>query len=365
MKVGVLTCHSCLNYGANLQLFATVRTLEGLGHEVFVYDNFEYTENQCRSFVVEKFHLTGRCRKDEDFRSETIRLGIEVILVGSDAVLWFIPGQTEGFGAYPNPFWLRWAKDLPIRKALLAGSCMGVLPIRCLKLRAQLKKDLNAFHYISVRDRWTLDFVKWMGIRKAELIFDPTSGLSNLFRPDATALPEGLEAKRYIMMTFSPDSTQHEDWFAEVTDQAHRHHLKTCFVPHPDRICTVENVDVVMDGIMDPLHWLSLLGCSAGYVGERFHPVVLSAFYGVPFISSDYYSRSGFASMMNGRSKTRDFCGRIGQVSRVLPADVFFKRTDPCSVLDSLSENIDLNIAPIASRFVAALKGAIGFQGTE
>mgnify|MGYP001817850758 CR=1 FL=1 len=88
MKIGILTCHSCLNYGANLQLYANVKSLEGMGHDVFVYDNRDYVPGPCRDFVVRHMKLTNACRTDEEFRAETLRLGLDTVLVGSDAVLW-------------------------------------------------------------------------------------------------------------------------------------------------------------------------------------------------------------------------------------------------------------------------------------
>jgi hypothetical protein len=359
MKVGVLTCHSCHNYGANLQLFATVRSLEKMGHEVFVYDNRDYAESACRAFVVHHFKLTQPCRKDDEFRSETLRLKIDAIVVGSDAVLWFLPAKAEGLGAYPNPFWLRWAKDLPVRKVLLAGSCMGLMfPKIRGSLRAQIKQDLGEFDYISVRDRWTQLFVQWAGIRGSTLVFDPTSSLPNVFKPDASTLPEGLELGKYIVFTFS-GVEKAAGWMRRMSTDAHAYGLKTCFIPHPDRLCRTEEVDYLLPEVMDPLDWLTVLSCSAGYVGERFHPVVLSAFYGIPFISSDYYSRSGPAALFNGRSKTRDFCKRIGALSDVIPADSFFSKRSPEAVLHRLSAGYPVNVSACRSVFENALNEAL------
>lgn len=334
MKVGVLTCHSSLNYGANLQLFATVRSLEKLGHDVYVYDNRDSSENTCRSFVVREFRLTNMCRSDEDFRSETLRLAIELIIVGSDAVLWFLLGKKEGHGAYPNPFWLRWAKELPVRRVLLAGSCMGLMfPLKCGSvLRAQLRQDIATFDYVSVRDHWTLSFVRWLGVRGADLVYDPTVKLPDLFQPDVSALPVGLERGKYIVLTFS-SVKEDDDWLEALTNEAHKFGFKTCFIPHPDRLCGAEHVDCLIEEVLDPLRWLSILGCAAGYVGERFHPVVLSAFYGIPFVACDYYSYSGYRGILNKRSKTRDFCKRIGALSDVHVANGFFKKVTPEEVV--------------------------------
>jgi polysaccharide pyruvyl transferase WcaK-like protein len=94
-------------------------------------------------------------------------------------------------------------------------------------------------------------------------------------------------------------------------------------------------------------------------VGERFHPVVLSAFYGIPFVSSDYYSRSGPAALLNGRSKTRDFCKRIGALADVIPSDSFFSKRDPKAVLQRLSEERSVDVSACRSVFQNALTVAL------
>lgn len=358
MNVGVLTCHSSLNYGANLQLYATVHRLEEMGHTVFVYDNRESEESPCRNFVTHHFKLTQLCHTDDDFRAETIRLGIDVIVVGSDAVLWFNPSDNRGKGAYPNPFWLRWARDLPVRKAIVAGSCMGLMYFKCSKaVKAQLREDFAAFDYICVRDRWTQAFVRWAG-SAADLTFDPTSCLPGaLGDREVEGLPHDLEYQKYLMLTFTyPD----EAWITALSRLAADQGLKTCFIRHPDRTVDTYYGDVIIDEILDPLAWLNLLRGSVGYVGERFHPVVLSSFFSVPFISCDYYSRSGFWGMVSRkRSKTVDFCNRVGGASSVYPADSFYRQVSPATVLEHLNKQPSTLSDGYKHSFVTCLERAV------
>lgn len=360
MKVGILTCHSGLNYGANLQLYANVKTLERMGHEVFVYDNRDYPAGPCRDFVSTHMQLTRECRSDEDFRAETLRLGIETVIVGSDAVLWFLPHKKEGHGAYPNPFWLRWAEGLPVRKALVAGSCMGVMFLKVRGvLRRELCRDLSAFDYIAVRDRWTLMFLRWVGVRKADLVFDPTSCLPDLFQPEKRDLPAELQDARYLLLTFSGDENM-TTWVEDLAGKARSAGLKTCFIPHPDRLCEVEGVDVSIMEPLDPLIWLSILGNATAYIGERFHPIVLSAFYRIPFWACDYYSRSGLHGLISGRSKTKDFCARIGASKQLAPSDTFFERNTPESILQAISGKRALSSPADPAGFRSVLEKAIG-----
>lgn len=360
MKIGVLTYHSCLNYGANLQLYATVKSLERMGHDVFAFDNQNCCAGVIRDFVITHVRLTRPCTTDEEFRQETIRLGIEVILVGSDAVLWFLPGKKEGHGAYPNPFWLRWARHLPVRKALIAASSMGVMfPKLNRELRVNLKKDLGCFDYISVRDKWTLYFMKWLGVQGADLTFDPTSALLELIDLRARPLPDGLNSKKYFLFTFS-NADKADTWLGGATAIAHTIGMKTCFVCHPDHLCSVKNVDACISDVMDPLDWLALLIQSAGYVGERFHPIVLSHFFKVPYLSCDYYSESGFKYFLNFRSKTNDFCRRVGSLQYLAPSSVFFTKEYAESAIEKLALHMGLISEVSPSHFLSSLSCAVG-----
>ncbi|MFT5701681.1 MAG: polysaccharide pyruvyl transferase WcaK-like protein [Desulforhopalus sp.] len=359
MKIGLLTCHSCLNYGANLQLFATVKSLEKMGHDIYAYDNRDHEASRCRDFVEKHVQLTKPCRTDDEFRQETIRLGIEVILVGSDAVLWLLPGKREGHGAYPNPFWLSWARDLPVRKALISASSMGVMfPKLSRKLRIALKKDLESFDYISVRDKWTLYFMMWLSIRGTDLTFDPTSALPDLVDFKSRSLPNGLNPKKYILFTFS-NVNEADSWLADATAIAHTKGIKTCFVCHPDHLCSVKNVDVCISNVMDPLDWLTLLSNAAGYVGERFHPIVLSHFFKVPYLSCDYYSEGGMRSLFNFRSKTKDFCRRIGTNRFVVPSSIFFTKESAESAMVQLEQSAARTSGVNPAHFLSSLSLAI------
>ncbi len=360
MRIGILTYHSCLNYGASLQLYASAKALERQGHEVFVYDNQENAEHACRRFAEGHFRLTEKCLVDEDFRSATLRHEIDTVLVGSDAVLWFLPNTAAGRGAYPNPFWLRWADDLPVRKALIAASCMGVMFPKCSRSqRQQIAKDLASFDYISVRDNWTEKFMMWAGVSSYDLVFDPTSCLPQLVDFSSASLPGGLERGKYIMLTFS-ESSRAESWLKRMTNEAHARGLKTCFIPHPDRPFAQAIADYCVEEVLDPLEWLALLANAAGYVGERFHPIVLSAFFRTPFVSSDYYSYSGLRSVLNIRSKTRDFCKRIGASKRVVPADRFFLVSKPGRVIDRVLSGQTYGVAECAGDFERILARAVG-----
>ena len=82
---------------------------------------------------------------------------------------------------------------------------------------------------------------------------------------------------------------------------------ETVAVPTPEGVLdqgTSRKIDVPLD----PIDWLDIHARSSGYVGARFHPVVVSLCAGVPVVSLDMYHKYPFSRR---KSKTwlvmRDF----------------------------------------------------------
>ena len=63
MKIGILTFHRAINYGAVLQCYALYRTLCDMGHDVEVIDyRPDYVENDRRLFFIKRTNLIAKIR---------------------------------------------------------------------------------------------------------------------------------------------------------------------------------------------------------------------------------------------------------------------------------------------------------------
>lgn len=81
MKIGILTFHRAINYGAVLQCYALYRTLSDMGHDVEVIDyRPSQTENDRRLFFVKRTNLIAKIRIlvyhlfDYKYRSEASKI---------------------------------------------------------------------------------------------------------------------------------------------------------------------------------------------------------------------------------------------------------------------------------------------------
>ena len=177
MKVGILTFHNAINYGAVLQAFATQELVRSLGHDVEVidYHNAEID----RSYDRLRFHLSQMPRKNlygalkymlrcalfcfrrrafelfskrhlslgRRFRqSESFSLdGYDVILIGSDQ-LWN-PVLT---GGYDDVYWGSFPSDRPVKRVAWSV-CMNQTALS-EKEKVYIKDHITHFDAVSVRE---------------------------------------------------------------------------------------------------------------------------------------------------------------------------------------------------------------------
>ena len=63
MKIGIFTFHSQINYGGVLQAYALQKTLESMGHEVYVIDRWLDEKNRTLHGAFSEYTFPRKCRK--------------------------------------------------------------------------------------------------------------------------------------------------------------------------------------------------------------------------------------------------------------------------------------------------------------
>ena len=192
MKIGILTLHSQLNYGAILQCLALQSVLQELGHNVFILDRWLQTDNRS---LWEDYHKitrknvlrligglgTGkrwkRIKKTNDFIEEFLnltpyhfvhwddfdvnQLDFDLIIVGSDQV-WNSMGDLD--------IYLVDKEEIKIPLISYAAS-IGNSDFSEEQLLL-LKRKLKEFQAISVREDSAKKFLQDIGI-VSERVLDP------------------------------------------------------------------------------------------------------------------------------------------------------------------------------------------------
>lgn len=277
------------NYGANLQAVATSLILKRLGVEPVYADlrSKSYTQLFERSvtlsqrtlhekFVLANVQVTEPLPNADKYFEFLRNNNFDVFVTGSDAVfkldLQRAPYEPES--AYPNPFWLHGVSG---KKIAIAPSAMGAnlksnIEKNCIK---SMRANLNSFNYISCRDKWTYRQLQSLGCQP-DLISDPVTYLPLLDQRYCRQVCD----RTYVVVSIPNFFSR--SWIAKLTHNFISMGIDVIDIGTPERP-TIS---------LDPLEWYKLIAGSIGYIGSRFHPLVIAASHGVPVYSLDQYARS-------------------------------------------------------------------------
>lgn len=289
MKKALVHTHFNIpNYGANLQALATSHILLRSGYEPTYLDfrsknlediysqNVSFQQSQLHyNFVKENLSTTQRIKNYEDYKSFIKRNFFDLFVTGSDAVFKLQRDSKIAEHIFPNPFWL--LEKTNQKKLSIAPSAMGTNLRRNLtsEQRNTLLENFNSYEFLSVRDTWTMKQLKSIGVT-ASLSRDPVTFL-HLLDPRFRG---GAQSTNTVVGAFPQYFDQ--TWIDQLVMELQKHGLK--FID----IGTPENTKVKLD----PVEWYNLISHSSGYIGVRFHPLIIATTHGVPVFSLDQYART-------------------------------------------------------------------------
>lgn len=317
----ILTHHSVPNFGANLQAFATARALRarGVGVTFLDFRPQELEEKYARSvpeaqraahaaFATQHLLVTRPVADQAEFEALCREEPSDLYISGSDAVFRLDPGSTRADLTFPNPYWLVGAAGRDGRapvKAALAPSAMGCDFSGLLQdARDAAGIALEEFALLSARDAWTADQISGLGIdRKISLVPDPVFSLAPLLRDRAIRYQGD---RPYIAIC--TQGRKPASWVAAFTRKAEAAGYDTVALPTPEgRIDSGATRQVPLP--LDPLDWAGVIAGASGYIGGRFHPVVISLAAGNAAVALDLYHKH---PLERTRSKTWQIMTRFG-----------------------------------------------------
>lgn len=347
MKIGILTYYKVANFGANLQAVSTYLYLKGKGYEpVFVnycskevYNKLYTSDNggqtKCHFAFVDGVikQQSHYCHNVSEVLNELERLGIEAVIIGSDAVLQhhpflkrfhkgrrkpiFIAHYSEE-RLFPNPFWgVGIINKYPV--SLMSVSSQNsdykyFFPWTKCKMKAILSK----MKYISVRDTWTFNMLKEIDNQlQVSLTPDPVFA----FNQNANGI---LCTKKQVLEKFKlPDSYVLVSFFGQVFSVEYLDDLKRRFLaqglecvalPMPTGMHFKHHFNYEIPLPLNPIDWYCLLKYSSGYVGSNMHPIVVCLHNAVPCYSIDNWGRTNFfgKKIDDGSSKVEHILNTFG-----------------------------------------------------
>lgn len=294
MRVGILTFHDALNYGAVLQCYALQNTLMNLGYEVEVIDYKNDFINKFYSpFYIEKFNLkkiaymfyafnskVKRNKIFKNFRTQYLKLSktkynkdniedadkiYDVIIVGSDQV-WNLE-QTDGDLNYLLKF----------AKTTICCSYAASFGISCIadELKDSYIENLSKFRDISVREKSGKQIVKELANKEARVNVDPTLLLPKEEWKRITN--EDASSGKYICV-YKINLSQGYKYAKQLSKETG---LKV-IVLKPDRSCPNEFEKIKY---ASPTDFLKTIANAEYVITDSFHGCVFSIIFEKQFIA--------------------------------------------------------------------------------
>lgn len=217
-KVGILTYHHAINYGATLQAYALWQTVKKQGFEV---DFIDYRPIKAvKTYLLNRNLLTnlGRSWKIEKFLRENASLGegrtytkaglkqknlpYDVAICGSDEV-WNI----KSFRGFDASYFLDFISGESIRRVSYAASFGSTKTLG--EHQAEISKLLGKFDFVSVRDSNSLELIRREGGIQAVQVLDPT------FLADYSQITLPIKAGGNYLLIYSIGLTASEDMLVQ------------------------------------------------------------------------------------------------------------------------------------------------------
>lgn len=303
-KIGILTFHRSINYGAFLQAYCLSRYVKQITGDLAKVEIIDYTSKisyeNYKSVLFQGKHRRDQWRQRIGFERacrllplskekicsdnmEQIETFIkkqdyDVIIVGSDEV-W----KVDGMRGFPTAYWLNFDIGNATRISYAISSRTPIDRIE-QKKREYIKCAVDQFCYLGVRDQASYDMLVQIGAKVPYLNCDPTFLIPFIYDKEAFRdklfKNYNIEKGQKLIGIMMPD----EKIVRKIKDK----------LGHGYKIVSLydfqEEADVNMISI-NPFEWIRVIGCLSFLVTDRFHGTVFAMKMGTPFLSIETYDK--------------------------------------------------------------------------
>ncbi len=304
MRIGILTFHRSINYGAFMQCYALTRAIQArYGNIVEVIDFEKLSKHQMYQFGPKKFVQHGLAYKNlykrfqddlyllplspqkfitDDYQEiyDYINNRYDLVIVGSDAV-W---AYKQHLGLR-NPYWL--GPEITCKKMSYAASAYS-LDTQSLtpQEKEYIGQCLEGYEYIGVRDTETYNMVRnILPHLTVNINCDPTALLSSPNKDFATTIlaREGVDLSKPIV-TFMISGNKFVDTIKKELGNQYEYVLLLSRNRILDRF-RLRNEKYLSN--LSPLEWYTIFAYSYINITKYFHGTMLALKSNVPTLSFD------------------------------------------------------------------------------
>lgn len=374
MNIGILTFYKVANFGANIQGVSTYYYLKKIGYNpIFLNYVSVKTENSLeesyKKSVQTKAHIdfvnsyienqTENLYNSDDVVAAIDKYHIDAIIIGSDAVVQHHPllsrihrGRRKPFyishpapeRMFPNPFW-GCGFDDKIPTVMMSVSSQNSKYSQFSKsLKSRMCNTLNNMKYISVRDTWTLNMMKAIGVNHdVKVTPDPVFAFNynagHLVPSEDDIRKRFSLPKDYVLVSLHSQSLTLKT--LDELNSMFKAVGKTCVAfPMPGGVRYQHHFDYEIKVPLSSIDWYALIKYASGYVGSNMHPIIVSLHNAVPCFSIDHWGTKDFfnRTVRDGSSKVEHIMGEFGLKNYVKPIDNDICYVEASVIVDAIQK---------------------------
>lgn len=374
MNIGILTFYKVANFGANIQGVSTYYYFKKIGYNpIFLNYVSVKTENSLeesyKKSVQTKAHIdfvnsyienqTENLYNSDDVVAAIDKYHIDAIIIGSDAVVQHHPllsrihrGRRKPFyishpvpeRMFPNPFW-GCGFDDKIPTVMMSVSSQNSKYSQFSKsLKSRMFKTLNNMKYISVRDTWTLDMMKAIGVNHdikvtPDPVFAFNYNAGHLVPSEDDIRKRFSLPKDYVLVSLHSQSLTLKT--LDELNSMFKAVGKTCVAfPMPGGVRYQHHFDYEIKVPLSSIDWYALIKYASGYVGSNMHPIIVSLHNAVPCFSIDHWGTKDFfnRTVRDGSSKVEHIMGEFGLKNYVKPIDNDICYVEASVIVDAIQK---------------------------
>jgi hypothetical protein len=301
MKIGLITFHNALNYGAILQTYATQKFLIDNGHicEIIDYNNDsrikaynlkeqakdEHVKNNYKhrlKLIIGSYFLSRRRVEFDKFSNSMLRISKKNysnsldLKILNDEYDFFIVGSDQVWNAKNNgsdmTYLLDFVNDKKRTMSYASSFGSNTTPNNLVEL---YKENLNNINFLSTRERNGQDLIRKLTGRNAELVLDPVFLLTT---EEWTRLSENSKKSSHkLVFTYTNRKNQFENTYRKFKNQFTKFkiHKINRFISPFDII----NPKTVVDYYISPQKFLNNIRNSEIVFTASFHCVAFSIIF--------------------------------------------------------------------------------------
>lgn len=275
MRVGILTFHDGINYGAYLQVYALKSMIEQIGHEVSVinYKQGKFWLKEYLYFLKKGGTPIRNLRKIDSFRklhskylnltklsffASSISKNFDAVVFGADEI-WNT--RNPGFGFDPTYF----GAGVDCIKKVSYGPSFGASDSVAAK-EENIERYLKSFLSLSVRDYHSRDILEELGFSNTSVVPDPT-----LLHPASFFVQKKVPIENNILLySAEPIGKEMQEKIRKYASERNR---KIISIGYEHKFADINYADIGVD------KWLELFMGAGEVITSMFHGVMFSLIF--------------------------------------------------------------------------------------